>query len=155
MKTLKNLFAAVLLLLSGLPCLAGDYKALEIGAPAPDFNLKGIDGKQYTLKSFAKAKVLAVIFTCNHCPSAQAYEERIKALVSDYKDKDVAIIAINPNDPLALRLDELGYSDLNDSYEEMKIRAKEKQFNFIYLYDGETKKHHSLWGGYYPAYFCV
>jgi peroxiredoxin len=131
-----------LLLLVGLlfaaHAFAADPKTLEIGSSAPDFKLPGIDGKTYTLKNFADAKVLAVIFTCNHCPTAQAYEDRIKALVNDYKNKGVAVIAISPNYPGAVALDEMGYSDLGDSFEEMKIRAKDKGFNFPYLFDGET-----------------
>ena len=114
-------------------------KTLEIGASAPDFDLPAVDGKRYSLKSFAAAKVLVVIFTCNHCPTAQAYEDRIVKLHAETKDKGVALVAISPNDPLAVRLDELGYSDLSDSFEEMKIRAKAKDFKFPYLYDGETQ----------------
>jgi peroxiredoxin len=116
-----------------------DPKTLEIGASAPDFRLPGTDGKTYSLKSFASASVLVIIFTCNHCPTAQAYEDRIKALVNDYKKKGVAVVAVSPNDPQAVALDEMGYSDLGDSFEEMKIRAKDKKFNFPYLYDGETE----------------
>src|SRR3954464_716408 len=82
-------------------------KMLDIGAAAPDFKLPGVDGKTYTLASFADAKLLVVIFTCNHCPTAQAYEDRIIKLHADYKDKGVALVAINPNDATAVRLDEL------------------------------------------------
>ncbi len=114
-------------------------KTLEIGSAAPDFSLPGVDGRTYGLKDFAAAKVLVVIFTCNHCPTAQAYEQRIIKLREDYKDKGVALVAISPNDPLAVRLDELGYSDMGDSFDEMKIRAKERGFKFPYLYDGETQ----------------
>lgn len=118
---------------------AGDHKTLPIGATAPDFSLKGIDGKIYTLSSFRKAKLLVIIFTCNHCPTAQSYEDRIIKLTSDYAGKNVAVVAIMPNDPKALRLDELDFSDLGDSFDEMKVRAREKHFNFPYLYDGETE----------------
>ena len=121
------------------PVPADEYKTLEIGASAPDFKLPGIDGKTYTLASFADAKILAIVFTCNHCPTAQAYEERIIQLTNDYKDKKVAVVAISPNDPKSVNLNELGYTDLSDSFEEMKIRAKEKKYNFPYLYDGETQ----------------
>ncbi len=114
-------------------------RTLDIGAVAPDFNLPGVDGKMHALKDFAAAKVLVVIFTCNHCPTAQAYEKRIMRLYDDYKDKGVALVAISPNDALAVRLDELGYTDLGDSLEEMKIRAKDRGFAFPYLYDGETQ----------------
>jgi thiol-disulfide isomerase/thioredoxin len=117
---------------------AEDPKPLEIGAAAPDFSLPATDGKTYSLKDFASSRILVIIFTCNHCPTAQAYEERMKQLVVDYKNKGVAVVAISPNDPLCVRLDEMGYTDLGDSFEDMKIRAKDKQFNFPYLYDGET-----------------
>lgn len=113
---------------------------LEIGQAAPDFRLPGVDGKTYSLADFAKADVLVIVFTCNHCPTAQAYEGRIKQLAADFKDRKVALVAVSPNDPLAVRLDELGYTDLNDSLEEMKLRAKEQSFTFPYLYDGEDQK---------------
>jgi len=114
-------------------------KTLEIGRQAPDFNLPGVDGRNYRLADFADAKVLVVVFTCNHCPTAQAYEDRIIKLISDYKSKGVAVVAISPNDPEAVRLDELGYSDMGDTFEEMKIRAGDKGYNFPYLYDGKTQ----------------
>ncbi len=116
-----------------------DHKTLEIGASAPDFSLHGIDGKTYTLNSFKSAKVLVVVFMCNHCPTSQAYEQRIIKLTSDYAPKGVALVAINPNNPNGLRLDELGYSDVGDSFDDMKVRAKDAGFNFPYLYDGETE----------------
>jgi thiol-disulfide isomerase/thioredoxin len=116
-----------------------EHKTLEIGAPAPDFNLIGVDDKTYNLASFKNAEVLVVVFTCNHCPTAQAYEDRLIRMTSDYAKKNVAVVAIMPNDPTCLRLDELDFSDLGDSYADMKIRAKEKGFNFPYLYDGETE----------------
>ncbi len=115
-------------------------ETLEIGRQAPDFNLPGVDGRNYKLANFAQAKILVVIFTCNHCPTAQAYEDRMIKLTSDYKSKGVAVVAISPNDPQAVRLDELGYSDMGDTFEEMKIRAKDKGYNFPYLYDGKTQK---------------
>jgi peroxiredoxin len=137
--TLSRLMLAVGFWLSAIVwCHAADPIPLPIGAKAPDFALPGVDGKTYSLKDFSRYKILTIIFTCNHCPTAQAYEERIKQLVIDYTSKGVGVVAISPNDPLAVRLDELGYTDLNDSFEDMKIRAKDKQFNFPYLYDGET-----------------
>jgi peroxiredoxin len=116
------------------------FQTLVIGAAAPDFKLPSVDGRDYSLKDFADARVLVIIFTCNHCPTAQAYEDRIIKLASDYKDKGVALVAISPNDPRAVRLDELGYTDLSDSFEEMKLRAKERKFPYPYLYDGDTQK---------------
>src|SRR5438132_6307065 len=88
------------------------YDPMKLGTPAPGFNLPGVDGRNYGLKDFADAKLLAIVFTCDHCPTAQAYEERIKKLVEDYKPRAVAFVAINPNSPEAVRLDELGYTDL-------------------------------------------
>ncbi len=124
----------------GLAAPAPQVETLPIGATAPDFSLPAVEGKTYTLKDFAGAKILAVVFTCNHCPTAIAYEERLKQLVAEYQKKGVAFVAISPNDPKALRLDEMGYTDLGDSFEEMKIRAKHAQFNFPYLYDGDTQQ---------------
>src|SRR6516165_9232771 len=115
------------------------FPTLAIGSAAPDFNLPGIDGRQYTLKDFARAKVLVIIFTCNHCPTAQYYEERVKRLVADYRDKGVAVVAIMPNDPNSVRLDELGWTDLSDSFNEMKIRARDRAYDFPYLYDGDSE----------------
>ena len=112
---------------------------LALGSSAPDFSLPGVDGRNWSLKDFSEAKALVIIFTCNHCPTAQYYEERIKQLVTDYKSKGVALVAIMPNDPKSVRLDELGWTDLSDSFEEMKIRAKDREFNFPYLYDGDTE----------------
>jgi len=140
---MKNYLFLLFLLLavSGIPTslIADEHKTLEIGASAPDFKLQGIDGKTYTLESFKNAKVLAVVFICNHCPTSQAYEKRLIKMTSDYASKGVSLVAINPNNPAALRYDELGYSDVGDSFDEMKIRAKDAHFNFPYLYDGETE----------------
>lgn len=117
-----------------------EVNTLEIGNKAPDFKLPGTDGKYHSLSDYDSAKVLVVIFTCNHCPTAQAYEERIKSITSDYSDKSVQIVAISPNSPLGLLPEELGYSDLGDTYEDMVIRDKDKNFNFPYLYDGDNQK---------------
>lgn len=113
---------------------------LAIGDKAPDFKLPGVDGKDYALKDFADANVLVVAFTCNHCPTAQAYEERFARFAKEYKEKGVAFVAISPNDPKAVRLDELGYTDLDDSFESMKIRAKATNITYPYLYDGDTQE---------------
>jgi thiol-disulfide isomerase/thioredoxin len=116
-----------------------DHPILKLGSPAPDFSLPGIDGRTYSLKDFAGAKVLVVVFTAVHCPTAQAYEGRIKQLVTDYQPKGVAIVAINPNNPDGVRLDELSYSDLDDTLESMKIRAADRGFNFPFLDDGPAE----------------
>ena len=120
--------------------------SLAVGAAAPDFDLPGTDGQRHSLKEFAKSPVLVVVFTANHCPTAQAYEERIQKLQDDYAGKGVALAVISPNDPFAIRLDELGYTDLSDTLDEMKIRAKERGFRFPYLYDGETQAVSKLYG---------
>jgi peroxiredoxin len=146
---LRSVVAAVVLCLSAHGFSFGappDLKTLEIGAMAPDFKLPGVDGRAYTLADFADAKVLAVVFTCNHCPTAQAYEDRLIKMHSDYKDRGVALVAISPNDAEAVRLDELGYTDLGDSLEDMKVRAKDRKFTFPYLYDGETQKASAAYG---------
>ncbi len=122
------------------------HPSLAIGAPAPDFSLPGIDGKTHTLGEYASAQVLAIVFTCNHCPTAQLYETRLKKLVDNYAGKSVAFIAIEPNDPDAVRLDELGYTDVSDSFEEMKVRAAYRHFNFPYLYDGATQSVSNAYG---------
>ena len=123
-------FLLIFLCCAGYTRPSGEHPTLAIGASAPDFSLPGVDGKTYSLASFVGAKVLVVVFTCNHCPTAQAYEDRLIQLTKDYKDKGVAVAAIMPNDPTSIRLDELGYTDMGDSFEEMKRRAEEKHFNF-------------------------
>jgi len=115
-------------------------ETLGIGQSAPDFKLKGTDGRMYSLNSFSKAKVLVVIFSANHCPTAQAYEDRIIAITRDYKSKGVEVVMISSNNNQALNLSELGYTDLGDTYEEMIIRYKDKKFNFPYLYDSDDQK---------------
>lgn len=128
-----NIATALLLL------AAQQTPTLPTGAPAPDFDLPGVDGRRYTLKDFASAKLLLIIFNTNHCPTAQFYEERIKKVGDDYRDKGLTLVAINPNDPLAVRPDELGYTDLADGFEEMKIRARDRGYNYPYLHDGDTQ----------------
>ena len=142
-----SIVAAWLLSFTYLPATpAEDHPTLAIGAKAPDFKLPGTDGKTYTLASFSKAKILVIVFTCNHCPTAQAYEERIIQLTKDYSNKGVAVVAIMPNDAKAVRLDELGYSDMGDSFAEMKLRSKQMKYNFPYLYDGKTQKVSEAYG---------
>jgi peroxiredoxin len=113
---------------------------LKIGAQAPDFNLPGVDGKNHSLSEYKSAKILAIVFTCDHCPVASMYEKRIKQLTADYKDRGVAVVAIMPNDPKAIHLSELGHTDLSDSLPEMKLRAQYRHFNFPYLSDGANQK---------------
>lgn len=122
------------------------HATLAIGSPAPDFCLPGVDGKSHCLNDYASSKVLVIAFICNHCPTSQLYEARIKGLAVDYKDKGVALVAIAPNNPNAVRLDEMGYTDVGDSLEEMKIRAEYRHFTFPYLYDGETQQVSTAYG---------
>jgi len=97
-----------------------------VGDLATDFSLKNIDDKMVSLSEYIDAKGFIVIFTCNHCPYSVAYEDRIIALDKKYKGLGYPVIAINPNDP---KINE------DDSFDKMKIRAKEKQFTFPYLID--------------------
>jgi peroxiredoxin len=112
--------------------------ALAIGSTAPDFLLTGIDGKKHQLHEY-QGDVLAIVFTCNICPASQRYEDRIKKLVGDYGTKGVAVVAIQPNSDVAESSSELGYTDVDDSLDSMKIRAAFNHFNFPYLYDGDGK----------------
>jgi len=121
---------------SGLP---PDVHRLKIGDSAPDFSLLGIDCKTYSLADFKDAPVLMVIFLSNHCPYSHAAETRLLPLTAEFKIKDLAVVAINPNSPEGVDIGELGYSKYNDSYEEMKLYAKEAGFSFPYLYDGDTQ----------------
>lgn len=103
-----------------------ESKPITLGVKCPDFNLRSVNDSQLSLNHFAKSKLLVVAFTCNHCPYVQAYEERLNSLVQDYSDRGVAFVCINSND-------EKAYPD--DSFANMKSRAKEKGFLFHYLRD--------------------
>ena len=136
----KNLGSLLLLLsLAGLAWADDAHPVLALGSHAPNFELPGVDGKTHKLADYDASPVLVVVFTCNHCPIAQMYEQRIAQLAADYKDRGVAVVAIQPNDPSAIRIDELDSSDTSDSLEEMKIRAQFKHLTYPYLYDGETQ----------------
>ncbi|MFC7337837.1 redoxin domain-containing protein [Haloferula chungangensis] len=139
------LSATALLSVQAAPGIPG-LNTLAIGDAAPDFDLKGTDGKQHQLADYESAKILVIVFISNHCPDAQAAEGRLKKLVTDYSPRGVALVAINPNSPEGLRADELGYSKYNDSYEEMILHAKEQEFNFPYLNDGDTQKTAKAYG---------
>ncbi|MEB2786035.1 redoxin domain-containing protein [Algoriphagus persicinus] len=119
---------------------------LAIGDQAPPFNMPGIDDKFHKLEDYSDADVLVINFTCNHCPTAQAYEDRFIEVVDDYKDQKVAFIGISSNSPIGILPEELGYTDLSDTFEEMKIRAKDKSYNFPYLYDGDTHEFSLAYG---------
>lgn len=140
--TLGLVKARILLALASLvvtlgPRAAENPPTLALGSPAPDFDLPGVDGRNWKLSDFAAARVLVVVFTCNHCPTAQYYEERVKQFVAEYRDRGVALVAISPNDPKAVRLDELGWAYIGDSFAEMKLHAAYRAFNFPYLYAGD------------------
>jgi peroxiredoxin len=113
---------------------------LALGSAAPDFSLPGIDGRTYSLATFKDSKALVVLFTAVHCPTAEIYEARFKRIVADYRPRGVAFAVIQPNNAQALRLDEMGYTDLGDSLEDMKTRAAHRAFDFPFLYDGETQE---------------
>src|SRR5262245_10936513 len=120
-------------------CERSEHPALAIGAPAPAFSLRGVAGGAHSLADFAASPVLAVVFTCNHCPASQLYEQRLERLSAAYRDKGVALVAINPESPKTVRLDELGYSDVDDSLDGMKERAALRKISYPYLYDGDLQ----------------
>jgi peroxiredoxin len=115
------------------------HPILALGSPAPNFSLPGVDGKIHKLSDYASSPVLVVVFTCNHCPIAQMYEQRIEQLYDDYGKRGVAVVAIQGNDPKAIRIDELDSSDVSDTLDDMKIRVKYKHLHYPYLYDGDTQ----------------
>ena len=130
----------VLLMAVGVGSAEEVHPILALGSPAPDFALPGVDGQTHKLSDYASSPILVVVFTCNHCPIAQMYEQRIQQLANDYKNKGVAVVAIQPNDPEAIRIDELDSSDISDSLVEMKMRVQYKHLTYPYLYDGETQQ---------------
>jgi peroxiredoxin len=117
--------------------------ALTIGSEAPAFNLQGTDGNYYSLESLSKKKALVVVFSCNHCPYVQAYEDRLKAIQADYSN-DVQVIAVNSND-------EAEYPD--DSFEQMIERASLKNFNFLYLRDTDQSVAKAYGASHTPEIF--
>jgi len=134
-----KIFGGIVILLLFVVAFATGFKAAnehnlddgyQVGDMAADFSLKNVDGTMVSLSDFDSAKGFMVIFTCNTCPYAQAYEDRIIALDAKYKPQGVPVIAINPNDP--------GIQP-GDSFDKMKQRASEKGFTFPYLLDeGQT-----------------
>src|SRR5688572_12700605 len=137
---MRSIFVSLALLLAGSALASEQPPTLTSGSALPVFSLPGVDGKTYTDQSFKDANLLVLIFTCPHCPTAQAYQERIKKLVTDYSSKGVKLVAINPNHPESVRLDELAYSDLSDSFAEMQERARHEKFNFVWLDDGPKQE---------------
>lgn len=140
--TMMLMLKTIPVLLAALSAAGAEdaHPTLAIGSKMVDAALPGIDGKMHKLADYADAKLLLVVFTCNHCPTAQLYEARIEKLAADYRGKGVTLVAIEPNNPTAVLLSELGYTDVGDSFEEMKIRAAYRKFNFPYLYDGERQE---------------
>lgn len=121
-------------------------KKLSIGQRAPDFNLMGVDGHDYALALFSNKRVIVVVFTCNHCPYAQAYANRLIAIQHDYADQAVQFIAINPNDSA-------GYPE--DSFDSMITHAKHHQFNFPYLRDETQRVAHAYGAEYTPEAYVL
>jgi peroxiredoxin len=119
---------------------------LAVGDQAPFFNLPDTDGKMVSIDDFKEAEVLVINFTCNHCPTAQAYEDRFINIVNEYKGKSVAFVAISPNSPIGILPEELGYTDLSDDYKSMQVRYVDKKYNFPYLYDGDTHQYSLAYG---------
>ncbi len=135
-RTLSGFLVSLLLAVS---LQAAVHAPLPLGSPLPAFSLSGVNGHTYTPGDFKAARLLVIVFTCNHCPTAQAYESRIKQLVADYGPRGVAFLAVNPNHAASVRLDEMGFTDLDDSFVAMKERAINHAFNFPYVDDGPTE----------------
>jgi thiol-disulfide isomerase/thioredoxin len=152
---LSIFFAASLFLSRPVSAEGPAPPTLAIGVSAPDFCLQGIDDQKHCLRDYASSKILVLVFTCNHCPTAQLYESRIKKFAADYRNRSVALVAIEANSPKAVRLDELGYTDVGDSFEEMKIRAKLRAFDYPYLYDGETQAVSRAYGPTATPHFFI
>jgi len=117
---------------------------LAIGSTVPGFSLPAIDGKNYSLEDFSAFPLLLIFFSCNHCPYVQAYEERIIKLQNDFEDSGLQIIAINSNDAAL-------YAE--DSFDEMKKRAREKEFNFLYLRDETQNTAKAFGAAFTPELF--
>ena len=149
---MKYLF---ILFFTALNLFAAPKPTIEVGAHGPSFNLKGVDGKMHTMDEYKDSKVLMLAFTCNHCPSAQAYEERMVKLANDYKDKSFQLVAISSAAPKGVRINELGYSVEDDSYEAMIIRAKKMKYNFPYLYDGDKQEVSNAYGPRVSPHFFI
>lgn len=130
-------------LLSEMPL---DAHYLKIGDIAPDFSLKGVDGKTYSLADFKNGAVLMVVFLSDHCPYSHAAESRLLPLVAALKQRGLAVVAIMPNNPDSMSIGELGYTKYSDNYDDMKRYAKDHGFTFPYLYDGDNQKTAKAYG---------
>src|SRR5688572_9608214 len=127
------------LALTAASCGRGDGPKLPRGAAAPDFSLPGADGKMHSLRDFAGSRVLGVVFTGNSCPASQLYEARLRKLHEDYRERGVALVAINPNKPTGLQPHDLSFSDVGESLEDMKTRAAHRRLAYPYLSDGDAQ----------------
>jgi peroxiredoxin len=136
---MQKLLTTVLLSIAALSVHAQAHPVLALGSSAPTFELPGVDGRVHKLSDYAGSRALVVVFTCDHCPIAQMYEQRIEKLYEDYGKRGVAVVAIQGNDPKALTIDELDCSDMSDTLPEMKVRYAWKHLHYPYLYDGETQ----------------
>jgi len=126
---------------------AAPDEPLGIGKPAPTFKLPGVDGKDCALADLLKKnKAVVVVFMANHCPVAAAYQDRLIEIQKEYKDKDVAVVAISSNDAASVP---------DDSFENMKKRAEEKKYNFPYLYDESQEVAHAYKATCTPHVFVV
>jgi peroxiredoxin len=123
------------LLTFAIACSSGDKPKLARGASAPDFSLPGIDGKTHSLADYASSRVLAIVFTGNACAASQLYESRLHKLHEDYRDRGVTLVAINPNNPAALQPQDLSFSDVGESLDDMKTRAARRRLAYRYLSD--------------------
>lgn len=130
MKTIKILALILVMGLVAAFTVTKPAAGYKVGDTATDFNLKNVDGKMVSLKGMKDAKGYIVVFTCNHCPYAVAYEDRIIALNNKYKKLGYPVVAINPNNPEKQK---------DDSFAKMQERAKEKKFSFPYLLDDGQK----------------
>lgn len=145
MNSRYSIFAAALLTFAGCGRHNGevkpdsDHPVLTIGSPAPDFSVPGVDGKTHSLGEYADARVLAILFDCNHCAESHLYDDRIRRLDADYRDKGVRVVVVSPDNPAHLHYADLGYSDMTDSLIDMKERAAETHITYPFLYDGDSQ----------------
>jgi peroxiredoxin len=142
MRKLLSITAMLLVVFAASSFVPAGY---SVGDKAMDFKLKNIDGKMVSLADFKDAKGFIVIFTCNHCPYAKAYEDRIIALDKRYKSQGYPVIAVNPN----------GTTIPDDSYDNMKTRAQEKGFTYPYLYDESQVVAKSYGAAHTPHVFVL
>jgi thiol-disulfide isomerase/thioredoxin len=128
-------------LLIVLLCVAGcgGSSRLPIGSPAPDFSLPGVDGKAHSLAEYASSRVLAIVFTSNHCPNSELYESRLRKLDEDFRGRGVTLVAVNSEREDAVSITDLAYSDVGDSLADMRARASHRRLEYPYLYDGDTQ----------------